>query len=131
MLATVVVAAAVALSGCGQPVSSADTGSQQAQEKAAELRTALESAGLTPPSVGVITALYGVDGGWSCVAVNNRDMHQGFALFGSAGSGLGRRVVMDPSVIAYDRAVIATYCPGESEAFADYVEGLRTESTRP
>ena len=118
--------------GCGATVPQSESSSAQAQELAGQLNQALKQEGLSAPSTGTATALYGEDGGVSCVNVGEAEQRDGLVLFGHAGQlTYGRRVTMDPSVLAYDRAVIETYCPNELASYKDAVAGLDTEPTIP
>ena len=91
-----------------------EANSQQAADLAAQLQTKLAAAGLPQPSTKVLTTLYGVDGGISCTNVAGFTQTDGLALFGNPSHS--RRVPLDPSVLAYDVAVISTYCPDQLAA---------------
>lgn len=60
------------------------------------------------PPTNVLTVLYGADGGIACINAGQSEHSNGLWLFGNV--HLGRRVVVDPKVIAYDEAVIARPC---------------------
>jgi hypothetical protein len=117
------------LAACGTPVSESEQTSAKAESLAASLQSELEAQSLNVPDAETLTALYGEDGGWSCVVVGDREQTEGLALFGSP--TYGRYAVMDPSVLAYDEAVIKTYCPESLEAFEDATADLTTETTIP
>ena len=44
---------------------------------------------------------------------------------------IGRRVIMDPKILAYEKAVITTYCPDKLAAYESVVSGLKTAPTIP
>jgi hypothetical protein len=114
------------LAGCSAGTTSTDEAdSADAQQKAAQLQSALAAAGLPQPSTEVLTTLYGADGGVSCQNVGDLLHTDGLALFGNPSHS--RRVPIDPKVIAYDTAVISTYCPDLLQAFQSKV----TEQTTP
>jgi hypothetical protein len=124
----VMLVVALVLAGCG-PTRESESSSKKAEQLASQLQAALEKAGLPVPSTDVLTALYGDDGGISCENVDDREHRTGLASFGAY--AIGRRVVLDPKVVDYDRAVISTYCPDELDAYNDAVEDLKLESTIP
>lgn len=130
MAVTSLVAAGLLLSGCSAAgtVSEDDAASSTAVELAGQLNESLEQAGLPPVPEGTAVALYGVDGGVSCVNAGELQQTLSLAQFGNGGA-IARRLVMDPDVLAYDEAVISTYCPEELDGFTDLVDGLSTEST--
>jgi hypothetical protein len=124
----VAVLVAVLLAGCG-PTSESESSSSEAEKLAKQLQSTLKSEDLPVPSTDVLTSLYGDDGGVSCENVDGRAHRAGLDSFGAP--AIGRRVVMDPKVLAYDRAVISTYCPEELDAFEDAVQDLELEETIP
>ena len=124
--ATAILGVALLLAGCSAGTTSTDEAdSAKAQELATQLQTALGAAGLPQPSTEVLTTLYGEDGGVSCQNVGDLLQTDGLALFGNPSHA--RRVPVDPKVIAYDTAVISTYCPDLLPAFQAKV----TEQTTP
>lgn len=124
------VAASLALSACTAAGTASDPDSDQAQQLADQLNERLASAGLPELDTATATALYGTDGGVSCENVGELQHHLSLAQFGN-NSGNLRRVVLDPSLIAYDLAVIETYCPDEVDAFHELLDELDTEETIP
>jgi hypothetical protein len=104
------------VAGCSAATVPADTArSVEAQQLATRLQATLAAEGLRQPSAGVLTALYGTDGGVSCGNAGDLAHVDGLALFGNPSHA--RRVPVDPKVIAYDEAVIGTYCPARLAAF--------------
>jgi hypothetical protein len=117
---------ALLLAGCSAGTTTTDEAdSDDAKAKAAQLQSALAAAGLPQPSTEVLTTLYGADGGVSCQNVGDLLHTDGLALFGNPSHS--RRVPVDPKVIAFDEAVISTYCPDLLPAFQSKV----TEQTTP
>src|SRR5262245_46093874 len=97
--AAALLAAALLVTGCSAgSVSRDDATSDQAVQLATQLQTALAAAGLPQPSTQVLTSLYGVDGGISCVNAGQLGQTDGLALFGNPSHS--RRVPVDPRVIA-------------------------------
>jgi len=124
-------ACCVLLAGCaGATIASDVATGDAAQAKAAELNVQLESLGLPAVSTETAGALYGVDGGISCLNVAETQHRLGLAQFGNASGNL-RRIIIDPTLIEYDRAVITTYCPQNLEGFEAEVAGLTTATTIP
>lgn len=122
------VAVGVGLSACSAAGSASDSDSNQARELAGQLNDNLAEAGLPALDTSTATTLYGTDGGVSCENSGDLQQQLGLSQFGN-NSGNLRRVVMDPSIIAYDRAVIETYCPNELSSFQDLVDELDTAET--
>lgn len=119
------------LSGCaGATIASSVATSDSAKGKAVALNAELASAGLPSIPAGTAGALYGIDGGISCLNVAETQHRLGLAQFGNA-SGNVRRIIIDPTLIEYDRAVITTYCPQNLEGFEAEVAGLTTATTIP
>jgi hypothetical protein len=128
LLAVLLLISAV-LSGCAaSTTSAAEAKSPQAQQLAQQLSTTLTQQGLKVPPAQVLTQLYGTTGGVSCANAGDFEHARGLAHFGNP---VGHRVFADPKVLAYDEAVISTYCPAKLPAFQSYVNGLTTAETIP
>jgi len=110
-------------------VSTDEADSDQAQQLAQQLATAVSDAGYSPPPEGTITALYGEDGGVSCAQAGGLGQILGLAGFGNPSYG-GRRI-LDPKVKAYDEAVINTYCPDKLEDYQEILGETKTEQSIP
>ena len=123
-------AAGLALSACNAAGTASDPDSAQARELADQLNENLTAAGLPQLDTSTARALYGTDGGVSCENVGELQHQLSLAQFGN-NSGNLRRVVLDPSLVAYDLAVIETYCPDELDAFHDELDDLDTDKTVP
>ena len=129
LLLVLLLTAAVVLAGCGGTTPRSESSDPQAQQLAQQLNQALAAAGLPAQPAEIATVLYGVDGGVSCLNVGNREHVAGLSGFGS--NAIGRRGVMDPKVLAYDAAVITTYCPDKLATFQDLTQSLMTAATVP
>ncbi|MBK8048244.1 MAG: hypothetical protein IPK16_14660 [Anaerolineales bacterium] len=126
----IVLLAALAFAGCSAGTTPGqEASSPEAQQLAIQLGDTLTAAGLPVPPTQVLTILYGADGGVSCTNVAALQHQAGLTGFGSP--SIGRRVMMDPKVLAYDEAVVATYCPDLLPAYQAYVTGLATATTIP
>ncbi len=127
--AVLAVAVGLGLSACSA-AGNADSDSDRARELADQLDENLAAAGLPTLDTETAVTLYGTDGGVSCE--NAGELQQDLALsqFGNNALHL-RRVVLDPSLLDYDLAVLQTYCPDDVDAFQDAVEDLDTEETIP
>lgn len=128
--AALVVAAGVALSACTAAGTSSDPDSDEAKELAGQLNEALAEAGLPEVDTATATALYGTDGGVSCENVDELQQQLSLSQFGNNALHL-RRVVLDPSIVAYDIAVIETYCPDQADDLKGEFDDLDTETTIP
>ncbi len=130
VLIALLAAAMLLLGGCAAgttPASEAD--SPEAAQLATQLGEKLTAAGLSVPPANILTQLYGVDGGIACTNAGALEHGNGLWLFGS--NHPGRRVIVDPTVLAYDEAVIATYCPDKLPALQTTTQGLQTGVTIP
>ena len=128
--AALVVAAGLALSACTAAGTADNTDSDQAQQLAQELNQNLEDAGLPTVDEESARTLYGTDGGVSCENADELQNQLGLSQFGN-NSGNLRRVVLDPTLVAYDVAVIKTYCPDRAEDLQKLFDELDTEETIP
>lgn len=128
--AMIVAAMTLGLSACAAAGSGSNPESDRAQELAAQLNENLAQAGLPDLDTETATTLYGTDGGVSCENVGELQHQLSLSQFGNNSSHL-RRVVLDPTLVAYDLAVIQTYCPDELDSFADVIDDLETKETIP
>ena len=129
-VAALLLIAALLLGGCAAGTTPAsEAKSPEAQQLAAQLGEKLTAAGLRVPPTNVMTVLYGVDGGIACINAGQPEHSNGLWLFGSVNPG--RRVIADPKVIAYDEAVIGTYCPDKLPAAQAITKGMQTGATIP
>ncbi|MCD9197970.1 hypothetical protein [Aeromicrobium wangtongii] len=131
-LRTVMVAAAlgIGLSACTPAGTASDPGSARAERLADELNAKLARLELPPVDQETATALYGTDGGVSCKNVDELQHKLSLSQFGSNSLNL-RRVRLDPSVVAYDIAVVATYCPDKAGSLRNVLGELETDDTIP
>ena len=129
-----VIAMAALLTGCG-PTTPEEAASSESVAQAEALRSqllVLEASGVNVPvpAVETLTVLYGADGGIACINAESAFI-TGFNA-GHFGSPSGRRSgVLDPAAIAYDAAVLSTYCPESLERYKAAVEGWASDRTLP
>ena len=125
-------AVGLGLSACSASgtVSKSDADKKEAAQLADQLNTRLAEEGLPEVDQETARALYGVDGGVSCENAGNLQQSLGIFQFGNNALHL-RRVVLDPTVVAHDLAVVETYCPDKVDEFNDVVEELETKETIP
>lgn len=117
---------ALALGGCtaAATVTQDEANSPEAQQLAQQLNTTLAASGLNAPPVAILAALYGVDGGASCAALQDGG---GQAILGMTFNGDAsgrRRAGVSQEVLAYDQAVVQTYCPAQLATFQGIVAQL-------
>ncbi|WP_137875762.1 hypothetical protein [Rhodococcus sp. Q] len=107
---------------------SAADSSRQAEEKADQLTSELQAAGLTAPSHDQIIRVLGDDGGAVCENPNGSLSRATLAAQlanGSGGPGT-RPVIADSRLLQGQLLVIKTYCPDELADFQQYVDELKT-----
>lgn len=109
------------------PVSQNEASSPEALKFAEQLNAALLEKGLKASPTESITAIYGTSGGLSCIAVGTYQQLAGQNMFGSP--SIGRRIIMDPKVLAYDETVVSIYCPDKLEQFKHNTHNLKTSET--
>lgn len=133
-LAVALAAGSILITGCG-PTSTDEAASPRAAASAQALRGDLQAladsgVNVSVPDVGTLTVLYGEDGGIACInAASERLITFNGVHFGSAS---GRRPgIVDPAAIAYDEAVLKTYCPAELAIYQGAIEGWTTAGTLP
>ena len=102
---------------------------RQASEKADELITALEDAGLTPPSKDQITRVLGDDGGALCDDPGG-ELRQSIvnAQLANGATGPGMRPTQADTARLLQGQLIAiqVYCPDELQDFQEYVDDLES-----
>jgi Tfp pilus assembly protein FimT len=101
--------------------------SRQAEEKADQLISELNAAGLRAPSRDQIENVLGDDGGAICDDPNNalkRGVLHGMLTNGAGGPGV-RPVIADNKVVQGQLLVIKVYCPDEAEEFAEFADNLK------
>ena len=101
---------------------------QAAQQKADQLISTLNQAGLPTPSKDQVVRVLGDDGGTVCadptLALKKAVMY-GLATNGAAGPGL-RPVIADNRLVQAGLAVIKTYCPDQLPNFPQTAEQFKT-----
>ncbi|MEL7210463.1 MAG: hypothetical protein AAGK32_19900 [Actinomycetota bacterium] len=117
--AAALVAAVLVLTACGD----SDPSDEEAQ-KAAELQEALADLDIEVTDQQLVT-LYADDGGTVCAAADDPDKLATYSPQVPNHFGL-RRIRALEEDIAFDRAVIATYCPQHLDRFDEHVDSLRT-----
>jgi hypothetical protein len=133
-VAVALAAGTMLLTGCG-PTSADEAASPAAATKAQALQADLQAlaesgVNVSVPDSTTLTVLYGEDGGVACInAASERLITFNGVHFGSAS---GRRPgIVDPGAIAYDEAVLKTYCPDLLATYQATIEGWQTASTLP
>jgi hypothetical protein len=127
VIAAITIIAVIVGSPAGS-TSSNEANSAQAKQKAAQLNSALVKAGLPAVSSITVTRLYGTDGGISCQSAGHLQDELGLNSYGNASLNQ-RRIALDPSVVAYDRTVIATYCPNRLPAYDEKIKKVTQAKT--
>ncbi len=124
------VVAGVALCGCTAAGTASDPDSAKAEDLAEQLNERLAAVDLPEVDPSTATALYGTDGGVSCKNVAGLQQQLAFSQFGT-NARHQPRLALDPSLVAYDLAVVKTYCPDKLDSLIDAIEKLDTEDTIP
>ncbi len=107
---------------------SAAESSQQADEKADQLTSELQAAGLTAPSHDQIVRVLGDDGGAICANPNTplaRATLLAQMANGAGGPGT-RPVVVDERVVQGELLIIEIYCPDKLPEFQQFADDLHT-----
>ena len=98
-----------------------------AENKAQQLQTAFQKAGLPVPSSTQITRVLGTDGGPVCDdptgSLNKANLNAQLAN-GAAGPGT-RPTTVDKDVVQGETLAIGIYCPEKLAEFTNYVKGLK------
>ena len=101
--------------------------SEEATAKAAQLQTALATAGLRVPTTDQIVGTLGDDGGAVCFdpgSALRRGVLYGQLTNGAAGPGL-RPVIVDNKVVKGQLLIIEVYCPVYLDRFQEIVDDLK------
>ncbi len=102
---------------------------QEAEDKANQLITELESAGARAPSSEVLVRVLGNDGGAVCEDPNgalSRATLLSQLSTGASGPG-ARPIISDNRVVQGQLAIIKVYCPDELEEFQEFVDDLKLD----
>lgn len=105
--------------------------SEQAEQKANQLITALTAAGARAPSQEQVVRLLGDDGGAVCDDPNGalrKGVLLGQLMNGAAGPGM-RPVIADNRVVKGQLLVLQVYCPDELPRFQEFVDKLNLSDT--
>ena len=105
--------------------------SEQAEQKADQLITALTAAGARAPSQEQVVRLLGDDGGAVCDDPNGslrKGVLLGQLMNGAAGPGM-RPVIADNRVVRGQLLVLQVYCPDELPRFQEFVDRLNLSDT--
>lgn len=117
--------AVLALGGCAAAtVQTEEANSPEAQQLAQQLSDTLTAMGVTPPATAILAALYGTDGGVSCVALQDGGTQAILGLTYNGDTSGRRRASVSDEVLAFDQAVVQTYCPAQLQTFQDMVTSL-------
>lgn len=99
-----------------------------AEQKAAALTTALQSAGLRAPAQAQIVRVLGEDGGAVCANPNSALTRAGLLAQlanGAAGPG-SRPTLTDSRLLRGEALVLRVYCPEQLPGFEKFVAGLKS-----
>ena len=102
---------------------------QEAEDKADQLITELESSGVRAPSQEVLVQLLGTDGGAVCEDPNGalaRATLLSQLSTGASGPG-ARPIISDNRVVQGQVAIIKVYCPEELAEFEEFVDDLKLD----
>ena len=103
---------------------------EQADQKANQLITALAAAGAPTPQKDMVVRVLGDDGGAVCEDPNgalSRATLLGQLMNGAAGPGM-RPVIADNRVVKGQLLIIQIYCPDELPSFQEFVNGLNLDN---
>ena len=104
---------------------------QAAQDKAAQLTTELEGAGVPAPTSEVLVRLLGDDGGAVCQDPNSglaKAALLGALVNGSGGPG-SRPIIAESRLLQGQLRIVSVYCPDELDDFQEFVDSLETTET--
>ena len=105
---------------------------QAAQQKAQQLVTKFEQAGLpVPEDLDIVTRTLGADGGAVC---DNPASALGKATLAdqitNGADFVGRRpVIIDRDLVVGELLILQTYCPEHLEKYKDKIDDLKTDDT--
>ena len=107
----------------------AGTTTQAAQDKAAQLTTELESAGVPAPTSEVLVRLLGDDGGAVCEDPNSALSRATLLSQMTTGTGgVGQRpIIAAGRVVKGEELILKVYCPEELGDFQDFVDDLKLD----
>jgi hypothetical protein len=109
---------------------SANSQDAAAQQKAQQLITKFEAAGLpVPADIDILTRTLGTDGGVVCddptgalrVAILNDQISNGAAFVGR------RPVIIDHRLVTGEALILETYCPEQLQKYRDKFDDLKTD----
>ena len=102
---------------------------QAAQDKAAQLTTELESAGVPAPKSEVLVRLLGDDGGAVCEDPNSALSRATLLSQMTTGTGgVGQRpIIAAGRVVKGEEPILKVYCPEELADFQDFVDDLKLD----
>jgi hypothetical protein len=103
---------------------------QNAQDKADQLITALNAAGARTPDKDQIVRVLGDDGGATCANPNealSRATLLSQLANGATGPG-ARPVIADSRAVKGQLLIIKIYCPDELADFQEFVDDLKTDA---
>ena len=125
VIAVVFVVAAVA----GLLVHRSAKSSAAAEDKAAQLTTELESAGVPAPTSEVLVRLLGDDGGAVCEDPNSALSRATLLSQMTTGTGgVGQRpIIAAGRVVKGEELILKVYCPEELADFQDFVDDLKLD----
>jgi hypothetical protein len=111
--------------------SSPNGADQEARDLASQFAASLGEQGLQVPDEETIARTFGTDGGAACtLSASELARAVATANLQRTGEINGRSGLVDPRAVAWERTMIATYCPERTDEFDDFVDGLRIERTR-
>ena len=111
---------------------SSEKSDQQAQQKAQQLVTKFEAAGLpVPEDIDILTRTLGDDGGAVC---DNPASALGKATLAdqitNGAAFVGRRpVIIDRDLVVGELLILQTYCPEHLEDYRDQIDDYKTDDT--
>ena len=104
---------------------------QAAQDKAAQLTTELESAGVPAPASEVLVRMFGDDGGAVCADPNSALTRATMLSLMTTGTGgVGQRpIIAAGRVVQGEQLILKVYCPDELADFQDFVNDLKLDDS--
>lgn len=105
-----------------------DKETEEANQKATQLRSELVAAGLRAPSQQVLVRVLGDDGGATCDDPTNalqKSVLYGMLSNGAAGPGI-RPIITDNELLQGQVLVLKVYCPEHLERYNEIVENLKS-----
>jgi Tfp pilus assembly protein FimT len=102
---------------------------QEAEDKAAQLITEIESTGATAPSSEVLVKLLGDDGRAVCADPNSALTRATLLSQMTTGTGgVGQRpIIAAGRVVQGEELILKVYCPDELADFQDFVDDLKLD----